>query len=112
MKEYQFRMEEAAKRDHRRIGIAQDLFRFNELSPGSAFFSPMGTRLYNTLIEFMRKQYRIRGYTEVTTPNIFNMQLWNISGHAQNYKQNMFVFEVEKQEYRPPAPNNNTAFVY
>ena len=99
MKEYQFRMEEAAKRDHRRIGIAQDLFRFNELSPGSAFFSPMGTRLYNTLIEFMRKQYRIRGYTEVTTPNIFNMQLWNISGHAQNYKQNMFVFEVEKQEF-------------
>lgn len=57
MKEYQFRMEEAAKRDHRRIGISQDLFRFNELSPGSAFFSPMGTRLYNTLIEFMRKQY-------------------------------------------------------
>jgi threonyl-tRNA synthetase len=57
MKEYQFRMEEAAKRDHRRIGITQDLFRFNELSPGSAFFSPMGTRLYNTLIEFMRKQY-------------------------------------------------------
>ena len=54
----------------------------------------------------------MRGYTEVTTPNIFNMQLWNISGHAQNYKQNMFVFEVEKQEYRPPAPNNNTAFVY
>ena len=50
-------MEEAAKRDHRRIGISQDLFRFNELSPGSAFFSPMGTRLYNTLIEFMRKQY-------------------------------------------------------
>jgi threonyl-tRNA synthetase len=44
----------------------------------------------------------VRGYTEVTTPNIFNMQLWNISGHAQNYKQNMFVFEVEKQEYRPP----------
>jgi threonyl-tRNA synthetase len=104
MKEYQFRMEEAAKRDHRRIGITQDLFRFNELSPGSAFFSPMGTRLYNTLIEFMRKQYRIRGYTEVTTPNIFNMQLWNISGHAQNYKQNMFVFEVEKQEYAFPFP--------
>ena len=44
-------------------------------------------------------RYRVRGYTEVTTPNIFNMQLWNISGHAQNYKQNMFVFEVEKQEY-------------
>ena len=64
----------------------------------------MGTRLYNTLIEFMRKQYRTRGYTEVTTPNIFNMQLWNISGHAQNYKQNMFVFEVEKQEYDLPFP--------
>ncbi|KAG6535853.1 hypothetical protein ZIOFF_000883 [Zingiber officinale] len=99
LKEYLTQIEEAKKRDHRILGQNQDLFFFHQLSPGSCFFLPHGTRIYNKLIEFLRAQYRDRGYQEVLTPNIYNMQLWETSGHAANYKENMFVFEIEKQEF-------------
>ncbi|XP_074568032.1 threonine--tRNA ligase, mitochondrial 1 [Curcuma longa] len=99
LKEYLNQIEEAKKRDHRILGQNQDLFFFHQLSPGSCFFLPHGTRIYNKLIEFLRAQYRDRGYQEVLTPNMFNMQLWETSGHAANYKENMFVFEIEKQEF-------------
>ncbi|XP_042415850.1 threonine--tRNA ligase, mitochondrial 1-like [Zingiber officinale] len=99
LKEYLTQIEEAKKRDHRILGQNQDLFFFHQLSPGSCFFLPHGTRIYNKLIEFLRAQYRDRGYQEVITPNIYNMQLWETSGHAANYKENMFVFEIEKQEF-------------
>nr|AFA52574.1 threonyl-tRNA synthetase [Vaucheria litorea] len=91
--------EQAKLRDHRRLGMQQELFFFHPLSPGSAFFLPHGTRVYNKLLDFIRKEYRNRGYEEVTSPNIFNMELWNISGHALHYKENMFRFDVEGQEY-------------
>eukprot|EP00252_Welwitschia_mirabilis_P001417 TRINITY_DN11281_c1_g1_i1.p1 TRINITY_DN11281_c1_g1~~TRINITY_DN11281_c1_g1_i1.p1 ORF type:complete len:742 (+),score=130.72 TRINITY_DN11281_c1_g1_i1:123-2348(+) len=99
LKEYLTVLEEAKKRDHRVLGQAQELFFFHPLSPGSCFFLPHGTRIYNKLMDFIRSEYRKRGYTEVITPNIYNMQLWDKSGHAANYKENMFVFEVEKQEF-------------
>lgn len=99
LKEYLTLLEEAKKRDHRLLGQSQELFFFHPLSPGSCFFLPNGTRIYNKLIEFLRKQYRDRGYQEVLSPNIYNMQLWETSGHAANYKENMFVFEIEKQEF-------------
>eukprot|EP00850_Spirogloea_muscicola_P015221 SM000115S23900 [mRNA] locus=s115:145837:152114:+ [translate_table: standard] len=99
LKEYLLVLEEAKKRDHRTVGLAQELFFFHPLSPGSCFFLPHGARVYNRLQEFIRAQYRRRGYQEVITPNMFNMELWNISGHAANYKENMFVFDVEKQEF-------------
>lgn len=99
MKEYLTQLEEAKKRDHRVVGLNQELFFFHPLSPGSCFFLPHGTRIYNTLMNFIRNEYRKRGYHEVITPNMFNMQLWEKSGHAANYKENMFVFEVEKQEF-------------
>ncbi|KAJ7543979.1 hypothetical protein O6H91_09G060700 [Diphasiastrum complanatum] len=99
LKEYLYQLEEAKKRDHRLLGVHQELFFFHPLSPGSCFFLPHGTRIYNKLLEFVRSQYRKRGYQEVVTPNMYNMQLWEISGHAANYKENMFVFEVEKQEF-------------
>ncbi|XP_077237795.1 threonyl-tRNA synthetase [Tasmannia lanceolata] len=99
LKEYLTQLEEAKKRDHRILGQNQELFFFHPLSPGSCFFLPHGTRIYNKLMEFIRAQYRKRGYEEVLTPNIFNMQLWETSGHAANYKENMFVFEIEKQEF-------------
>eukprot|EP00245_Coleochaete_scutata_P007506 TRINITY_DN22935_c0_g1_i1.p1 TRINITY_DN22935_c0_g1~~TRINITY_DN22935_c0_g1_i1.p1 ORF type:complete len:724 (+),score=193.99 TRINITY_DN22935_c0_g1_i1:53-2224(+) len=99
LKEYLHTLEEAKKRDHRVVGVAQDLFFFHPLSPGSCFFLPYGTRIYNKLVEFIRAQYWKRGYQEVVTPNMYNMQLWETSGHAANYKENMFVFEVEKQEF-------------
>jgi len=89
----------AAERDHRKIGQDQKLFFFHDLSPGSCFFLPHGARIYNTLIEFIRSEYRKRGFTEVVTPNVFNVDLWKISGHYENYKDNMFLFEVEKAEF-------------
>ncbi|CAB4252229.1 similar to Saccharomyces cerevisiae YIL078W THS1 Threonyl-tRNA synthetase, essential cytoplasmic protein [Maudiozyma barnettii] len=92
-------LEEAKKRDHRRIGKEQELFMFNEMSPGSAFWLPHGTRIYNTLVDLMRTQYQKRGYEEVITPNMYNSKLWETSGHWANYKENMFSFEVEKETY-------------
>lgn len=90
---------EAADRDHRKIGKEQELFLFNELSPGSAFWLPHGTRIYNTLCELMRSEYRVRGYEEVITPNMYNSKLWETSGHWGNYKENMFAFDVEKETF-------------
>lgn len=99
MQEYLAFMEEAAKRDHRKIGKEQELFFFHEMSPGSCFFLPHGTRIYNTLMEFLREEYWTRGYEEVMTPNMYNAKLWETSGHWQNYKDNMFTFDVEKEKF-------------
>ncbi|KAL1531447.1 threonine--tRNA ligase [Salvia divinorum] len=99
LKEYKAMIEEAKKYDHRELTKKQELFFFHPLSPGSCFFLPHGSRVCNKLLEFIRSQYWKRGYEEVWTPNMYNMQLWETSGHAANYKENMFVFEVEKQEY-------------
>nr|BAJ93554.1 predicted protein [Hordeum vulgare subsp. vulgare] len=99
LKEYLHMIEEAKKRDHRLLGQSQELFFFHPLSPGSCFFLPNGAIIYNKLMDFLRKEYRERGYREVLSPNIYNMQLWETSGHAANYKDNMFVFEIEKQEF-------------
>jgi threonyl-tRNA synthetase len=73
-------LEEAAKRDHRKIGVEQELFFFNPLSPGSAFFLPHGTIIYNNIQTYIREQYWKRGYQEVASPNIFNSGLWKTSG--------------------------------
>lgn len=99
LKEYLTLLEEAKKYDHRQLGLKQELFFFHPLSPGSAFFLPYGARIYNKLVNFLQKQYRDRGYDEVLTPNMYNMQLWETSGHAANYKDNMFTFKVENQEF-------------
>ncbi|KAI3731474.1 hypothetical protein L1987_62662 [Smallanthus sonchifolius] len=99
LKEYIALLEEAKKYDHRELGKKQELFFFHPLSPGSCFFLPHGTRITDKLMTFIRTEYRKRGYLEVTTPNMFNMQLWETSGHAANYKENMFVFDIEKQEF-------------
>uniref|UniRef100_A0A2N9GPI6 threonine--tRNA ligase n=1 Tax=Fagus sylvatica TaxID=28930 RepID=A0A2N9GPI6_FAGSY len=99
LKEYLQRLEEAKKYDHRLLGTKQELFFCHPLSPGSWFFLPQGARIYNKLVDFIRSQYRERGYQEVLSPNMYNMQLWETSGHAANYKENMFLFEIEKQEF-------------
>lgn len=72
---------------------------FHELSPGSAFWLPHGARIYNKLIQFIRGHLWSRGYDEVITPNVFNMDLWHRSGHAAHYKDAMFSFDVEGQEW-------------
>lgn len=91
--------EEARQRDHRKIGREQELYFFHELSPGSCFFFPKGAHIYNTLVDFIRGEYRKRGFEEVVSPNIYNSKLWQTSGHWQHYSDNMFSFEVEKETY-------------
>jgi threonyl-tRNA synthetase len=91
--------EEAAKRDHRKLGKEQELFFFHELSPGSCFFHPRGAHIYNTLIDWIRSEYRKRGFQEVISPNIYNSKLWELSGHWQHYAENMFSFDVEKEKF-------------
>ncbi|CXI42996.1 threonine--tRNA ligase, putative [Plasmodium berghei] len=93
-------IEEAKKRDHRNVGKNLNLFFFEkETSPGSGFWFAHGAKIYNKLIEFMRKEYRIRKYEEVITPNIFSCDLWKTSGHYQNYKNCMFIFNIENKEW-------------
>eukprot|EP00775_Hariotina_reticulata_P003330 gene3330-3607_t len=99
LKEYQTRIEEAKKRDHRNVGVQQELFFFHHLSPGSCFFLPHGGRIYNQLIDLMREKYWEYEYDEVVSPNVFNFDLWKTSGHAEHYRENMFSFDVEKAEY-------------
>uniref|UniRef100_A0A8D0G454 threonine--tRNA ligase n=1 Tax=Sphenodon punctatus TaxID=8508 RepID=A0A8D0G454_SPHPU len=97
--EWEQRQEEAASRDHRRIGQDQELFFFHELSPGNCFFLPRGAHIYNTLIEFIKSEYWKRGFSEVVTPNIYDAQLWERSGHWQHYSQNMFHFPVGNKTF-------------
>jgi len=99
LKEWQKFQEEAAKRDHRKLGKEQELYFFHELSPGACFFTPHGAHIYNTLISFLREEYRVRGFQEVISPNVYNSKLWEKSGHWQHYADNMFSFEVEKETY-------------
>jgi len=99
LKEWEEIQRLAAERDHRLIGKNQELFFFHPLSPGSAFFLPHGARIYNKLIEFIRSEYRARGFTEVMSPNIYNIKLWETSGHWQNYQENMFSFPIDKEPF-------------
>lgn len=99
--EWNKRREEAQKRDHRRLGKELDLFFFHEYSPGSCFFLPNGAYLYNKLVDFLREEYKARGFQEVITPNIFSTDLWKESGHYDNYKDNIFMIENENMALKP-----------
>jgi len=99
LKEWKQFQEEAAKRDHRKLGMAQELFFFHELSPGSCFFLPRGAHIYNKLVEFIRSEYYKRGFQEVVSPNVYNSKLWQTSGHWDHYSDNMFKFESEKEVF-------------
>jgi len=100
LKEWQKFQEEAAKRDHRNVGKQQELFMFHPIySPGSCFWFPAGVRLNNKLTEVMRNEYRLRGFTEVITPNMYNAALFKISGHYQNYAEDMYALNIEKEEW-------------
>merc|ERR1712168_28240 len=99
MKEWKHFQEEAAKRDHRKIGAQQDLFFFHELSPGSCFFQPKGAHIYNKLQSFIKEEYWKRGFQEVISPNIYNAKLWMTSGHWDHYADCMFRFDIEKEPF-------------
>ncbi|XP_029413104.1 threonine--tRNA ligase, mitochondrial isoform X2 [Nannospalax galili] len=90
LRNWEAQKEEAESRDHRRIGKEQELFFFHELSPGSCFFLPRGTRVYNALVAFIRAEYTRRGFSEVKTPTLFSTKLWQQSGHWEHYREDMF----------------------
>ena len=91
-------LEEAKKRDHRRLGTALGLYQFHEISPGSVFFLPKGTIIFNELLSFLRSEYKKRGYQEVVTPLIYDKKLWEQSGHWEHYKENMFQLDMDGTE--------------
>jgi threonyl-tRNA synthetase len=93
LKAHLTRLEEARKRDHRRVGVELGLFALDALSPGSPFYLPKGTTLYNELIEFMRSLYPRYGYQEVITPQLFRSELFKTSGHYEKFYDDMFWFE-------------------
>jgi threonyl-tRNA synthetase len=97
LKQHLHQLEEAKKRDHRRLGKELGLFSFHPWAPGAAFWLGKGTTLYNTLASYMREVLYPAGYTEVKTPLIFNKALWETSGHWQHYQQNMFLIESEHE---------------
>ncbi|KAK4452063.1 putative threonyl-tRNA synthetase [Podospora aff. communis PSN243] len=92
-------LEEAAKRDHRLIGKQQELFYFEEASPGSAMWLPHGMRIHNAIMNYIKEEYWDRGYDEVMTPNMFNVSLWEQSGHLAHYKEDMFLLDVDKEQF-------------
>jgi threonyl-tRNA synthetase len=102
---YLTQIEEAKKRDHRKVGRETGLFLFHPWAPGAAFWLGKGTTLYNTLAGYMREVLFPAGYTEVKTPLIFNKALWETSGHWQHYRQNMFQIESENEQMAVKAMN-------
>ncbi len=97
--EYLQRLEEAQRRDHRRLGRELELFMFDPIAPASPFFLPKGTIVYNLLLEYVRDLYKIHGYEEVITPQIYSTELWKRSGHYDNYIDNMFMIQADEKEY-------------
>ena len=97
--DYLKRLEEAEKRDHRKVGRELGLFMMHEYSPGAPFFLPKGTIVYNILLNFMRAEYKKRGYQEVITPLLYEKTLWETSGHWEHFRQNMFLLKVDEREF-------------
>lgn len=96
---YLFRMEEARKRDHRLIGKKLDLFSFHEEGPGMPFFHPKGMVLWNNLLNLIREKHDENQYLEIKTPIMLSQGLWEVSGHWENYRENMYVSEVEERQF-------------
>jgi threonyl-tRNA synthetase len=99
LKAYIAALEEAKKRDHRKLGAELGLFHFDPIAPASPFFTPRGATIYNLLQAYVRKLYGRYGYEEVVTPQIFDMALFHQSGHYEHYKDNMFICEIDEREF-------------
>ncbi len=98
-------LEEAAKRDHRKLGREMDLFHMQEEAPGQIFWHPNGWTIYTLLQDYMRRQQRKGGYVEVNTPQVVDRKLWVASGHWDKYQENMFIVEVDEEHAREKAVN-------
>ncbi len=99
LEEYLQRIEEAKKRDHRKLGKELGLFMMSDEGPGFPFFLPKGMELKNTLLDYWRKIHRKNGYVEISTPVILNRHLWETSGHWDHYQENMYTTVIDEQDY-------------
>ncbi len=105
LKKHLTMLEEAAKRDHRRLGREMDLFHMQEEAPGQVFWHPNGWTVYTTLQDYMRRRQRDGGYVEVNTPQVVDRKLWEASGHWEKYQEHMFIVEVDEEHAREKAVN-------
>ncbi len=105
LKEHMHRLEEAAKRDHRKLGREMNLFHMQEEAPGQVFWHPNGWTIYTELQDYMRRRQRAGGYVEVNTPQVVNRKLWEASGHWESYQENMFIVEVDEDHAREKTIN-------
>ena len=99
LKDYLYRLEEAEKRDHRKLGKQLDLFHLQDEAPGMVFWHPKGWNLWQNIEQHMRRELTAAGYQEIKTPMIMDRSLWEKSGHWENYHENMFITESEKRTY-------------
>jgi len=102
---YLLMVEEAEKRDHRKIGRDMDLFHMQEEAPGQVFWHPKGWSIYVALQDYMRRKQRADGYVEVNTPQVVSRKLWEASGHWDNYQENMFIVEVDEEHAKTKTVN-------
>ena len=105
LKAHMTMLEEAAKRDHRKLGREMGLFHMQEEAPGQVFWHPNGWTIYTQLQDYMRRKQRADGYVEVNTPQVVNRKLWEASGHWANYQDNMFIVEVEEEHAKAKTVN-------
>ncbi|MFK7880074.1 threonine--tRNA ligase [Roseobacter sp.] len=98
-------LEEAAKRDHRKLGREMDLYHMQEEAPGQVFWHPNGWSIYTELQDYMRRKQRAAGYVEVNTPQVVDRKLWEASGHWDKYQEHMFIVEVDEEHAREKAIN-------
>ncbi|MGP3697471.1 threonine--tRNA ligase [Rhodobacter sp. NSM] len=105
LKAYLHMLEEAAKRDHRKLGKEMELFHLQEEAPGMVFWHPNGWQIYRTLEDYMRGRLRQAGYKEIRTPQVVDRKLWEASGHWEAYKENMFIVEVEEEHAKEKRIN-------
>ncbi len=99
LEEHLHNLEEAKKRDHRKLGKELELFYFHQLTPGGPFFAPKGTIIYNELQAFIREKYRKYSYQEVITPQVFDVDLFHQSGHYENYRENMYFTKIDERDF-------------
>jgi len=105
LKDHLHMLEEAEKRDHRKLGREMDLFHMQEEAPGQIFWHPNGWTIYTLLQDYMRRQQTRGGYVEVNTPQVVDRKLWEASGHWEKYQENMFIVEVDEEHAREKAVN-------
>jgi threonyl-tRNA synthetase len=99
LEQYLHRLEEARRRDHRRVGRELELFDFSDLAPGMPFWHPRGMVIWNALEDLRRRENLRRGYAEIRTPQLYDAELWRTSGHWEKYKDSMFTLEAEGREF-------------